>query len=676
MASAAESVGTVEAAIAHAIELLEQRPELALLQAREIAKASPGHPIASFIEGSAARRLGDVDAALAILEPLARSQPRAPAVHLEYGLALGAAGRGEAAIAALRHAIGLNAALPGAWRALADHLAATGDAAAADRAYAQHIRAATRDPRLLRPAAALVENDIPLAESLLREHLKQSPTDVAAIRMLAEVAARLRRLGDAERLLARCLELAPSFSAARLQYASVLNRQNRPSEALRQVEQLLAEEPRNPNYRNLKASVLVGVGEYEQAIELYRAILAEYPNQAKVWMSCGHILKTAGRQDEAIRAYRKAVELAPTLGEAYWSLANLKTYSFTGADLDAMQAQLAGDSLSIEDRWHFEFALGKACEDAEQFDASFAHYREGNRLRRSQIQYDPSDHSQLVRRSRKLFSSEFLRERAGWGSQAADPIFIVGLPRAGSTLIEQILASHPLVEGTMELYDVISLARSLAEDRREGFAAYPQMLADLSAERLRELGERYLAATRIQRKTDAPYFIDKMPNNVLHVGLIHLMLPNARIIDARRHPLGCCFSAYKQHFARGQHFSYDLEDVARYYRDYVELMAHFDRVLPGRIHRVVYEELIGNTEQEVRRLLEYCRLPFDRACLRFHENTRAVRTASSEQVRKPIYREGLEQWRNYERWLEPMKAVLGPVLTAYPAVPESLAAPE
>jgi len=668
---AAQPVGSLDVALAHALDLLEQHPSLALEQATEILKSVPEHPIATLVVAMARRRLRDIPAALAILEPLSRAQPHAGAVHYEYGLALGDAGQGEAAVSSLRRAVELSPALPGAWRTLADHLTAMGDSAGADAAYARHIKAATRDPGLLRSAAALCDNDIPLAETLLRAHLREHPTDVAAIRMLAEVAARLGRYADAEGLLARCLELAPGFVEARAHYATVLNRQNRPTEALAHVNQLLAAEPRNPNHRNLKATVLVNIGEYRQAIDLYTGLLAEYPHQAMVWLSFGHVLKTAGRQDESIRAYRRSLELVPNLAVAWWSLANLKTFRFSAADVETMRSQLARTEGSIDDRLHLEFALGKACEDAAQFAASFRHYDEANRLRRSQIHYSAAETTSLVERSRALYTREFFHARAGAGCPARDPVFIVGMPRAGSTLVEQILSSHSLVEGTMELYDMISLARSLdVRGPREQPVQYPDTLAALTPAQLQALGERYLERTRVQRKSGAPYFIDKMPNNFLHTGLILLALPNARVIDVRRHPLGCCFSVFKQHFARGQSFSYSLQDVGRYYRDYVELMAHFERVLPGRVHRVDYESLVEDSEAEVRALLEYCGLPFEEQCLRFYENDRAVRTASSEQVRQPIFRDGLDQWRHYEPWLEPLKTALGPVLDAYPGAPD------
>ncbi|HSD75664.1 MAG TPA: sulfotransferase [Steroidobacteraceae bacterium] len=671
MNSASEPVGTVQIALAHAERLLESNPSLAAEQAGEILKVVPNHPRAMLLLAAARRIAGDASGALQILEPLAGSQPNSAAVHYELGRALGSARRGDEAVAALRRAVELKPDLTQAWLALGDHLTAIGDAEGADAAYAQHIRTSTRDPHLMEAGAALCENRIAVAEQLLRQHLKLQPTDVTAMRMLAEVAARLGRNRDAQTLLERCLELAPSFAPARHNYAVVLHRQNKHVEALAEVNRLLALDARNPGYRNLKAAVLARLGEVEQAIEVYAAVLAEYPNQAKAWMSYGHALKTAGRQGDSIGAYRKSIELAPHLGEAYWSLANLKTFRFGAGEVDAMRAQLAHADLSSEDRLHFHFALGKSLEDAAAFKESFDHYFEGNNLRRSAISYDPEETAAHVRRSKALFSREFFAQRSGTGAPSADPIFIVGLPRSGSTLIEQILSSHPAVEGTQELPDIIAMARTLGGRKTRAQASkYPEILAALSGAELRELGEQYLGQTRIQRKTDAPFFIDKMPNNFGHIGLIHLILPNSRIIDARRHPLGCCLSGFKQHFAQGQHFTYGLNEIGRYYHDYVELMAHFDAVLPGRVHRVIYESLVENTEHEVRSLLDYCGLPFDERCLRFYENERAVRTASSEQVRQPIFRDGVDHWRHYEPWLDPLKEALGPVLEAYPRVPE------
>jgi len=662
----AEPSGCLDEALTRALDLLAREPAQALARAHEVCATAPGHPVATLIIGMAQRMLGNGAAAVAALEPLARAQPKAGVTHYEYGLALAAAGQGEAAVRSLQRAVELSPHLPGAWRALGDHLTALGEVEAADAAYAQHIKAATRDPRLMRAAAALCANDIPTAEVLLREHLRQHPTDVAAIRMFAEVAARIGRFAEAETLLVRCLELAPGFAEARAHYATVLNRQNRHLEALREVDTLLASDAHNPGHRNLKASILVAIGEYDQASGLYGRLAAEYPRQPRLWLNYGHVLKTCGRLPEALQAYRNCINLAPHVGDAWFTLANLKTFRFSEADIDTMQRVLQRQDAPVNDRLQLHFALGKACEDAGHFEQSFQHYCQGNRLRRSQIQYDAAETSRIVERSRALYTRELFAQHAGSGSLAPDPIFVVGLPRAGSTLVDQILSSHSLVEGTMELYDMIDLARGL---NRPGpgdtGGQYPEVVARLSAQELRSLGERYLEQTRVQRKTGTPYFVDKMPNNFLYAGLICLALPNAKIIDVRRHPLGCGFSVFKQHFARGQHFSYDLADIGRYYRDYFELMAHFDAVLPGRIHRVHYETLVEDTERQVRTLLEYCGLPFEETCLRFYENERAVRTASSEQVRQPIFRDGLDQWRRYEQWLEPLKIALGPVLDTH-----------
>jgi tetratricopeptide (TPR) repeat protein len=621
--------------LAHASRLLAVRPAVAGEQACEILKVVPRQPQALLILGLARAIAGDVDGS----------------------------------IDALTRAVSLRLDLPDAWLALADQLRIRGDAEAADRAYARYIKAATRDPRLLGAASALCDNRIPEAEALLRAHLEQHPNDVAALRMLAEVAARLLRYSDSQRLLERCLELAPSFDAARHNYATVLNRQGRSAEALEHCARLLAKEPHNPGYRSLHAAISANLGDYEQAIRAYHSVLRQYPQQPKLWMSYGNALRTTGKVPESIAAYRRALSMEPTFGEAWWSLANLKTFRFSDADVLAMRQALAREELADEDRLHFEFALGKALEDASCYEESFAHYVAGNALRRSQHGYDPDETSRFVLRSKQLFSKEFFAERVGAGAMDRDPIFIVGLPRAGSTLIEQMLASHPLVEGTMELPHLPKFARELAGGGQKEEGAFLQRLAALSADELRVLGERYLAETRVMRKTDAPFFLDKMPNNCMYVGLIHLILPHAVIIDARRHPLGCCLSCFKQHFARGQWFSYGLEDLGRYYRDYVDLMAHFDAVLPGKVGRVFHEELIADPESELRRLLEHCGLPFEPACLKFYENDRAVRTASSEQVRQPIFRDRVEHWRNYEPWLDPLKRVLGNVLRDYPGVP-------
>lgn len=543
------------------------------------------------------------------------------------------------------------------WRRSADLLRQTGDIESADAAQQSALRASISDPVLVGAALALRGGRLAEAERTLRARLKAFPTDVPAIRMLAEVAAQLGRYDDSVLLLERTLELSPGFDAARYHYALVLQRLSRSSAALAEIDFLLRKSPHDPRYRLLKASVLVRLGEYGHAIDLYEALLAEQPAFALGWMSLGHALKTVGRTADCIAAYRRAVSIAPQLGEAWWSLANLKTFRFSDDDIALMRREFGRVELPEEDRLHLNFALGKALEDAGGADhQAFEHYSRGAAIRCSQLGYDPALTTRSCERSKTLFSGAFLAEREGSGCQAADPIFIVGLPRAGSTLVEQILASHPLVEGTMELPDIPAIAHRLEGINHS--AAYPDALADLDANGLRALGEEYLARTRVQRKSGKPFFIDKMPNNWLHIGLIHLILPDAKIIDVRRHPMACCFSNFKQHFARGQAFTYSLDHLGRYYRDYTALTAHFDRVLPNRVHRVCYEDLITDTESQVRKLLSHCGLPFDPACLNFHQTDRAVRTASAEQVRQPIYRSSLDQWRRFERWLGPLADAL------------------
>lgn len=670
-AAAQEPRGPLQVALQHTTRLLASNPALAIEQAGEILKAVPRHPLATLLLGIAHRSVGDAAAALNVLEPLCAAHPGWAPAFYELGLTHLEGDSAEAALTALRRAVQLDPNLPDAWRIIGDQLRAQGDPAGADAAYAQHLRASTNDPRLMAAASALCENRIPEAEYRLREHLKQFPTDVAAIRMLAEVAGRLGRYGDAETLLERAVELAPGFHAARHNLALILNKQNKYAESLAQIELLMAAEPRDSGHRNLKAVVLAKIGNYRQALDIYADILAKHPAQAMIWMSYAHALSSAGRIKDSIAAYRRCLALEPHNGEAYWSLANLKTFRFTEAEVLEMRGLLAAADTTNDDRAHLHFAIGKALEDDAQYSDSFVHYQVGNALRLAKVGYNTNNTAVLVRRSKALFTQKFLAERADFGSTAPDPIFIVGLPRAGSTLIEQILASHSQVEGTMELPNIISIAVQLGgKTARAEESAYPDILKDFTADACRALGEQYLAETRIQRTSGRPYFIDKMPNNFQHIGLIRMILPKAKIIDARRHPMACCFSGYKQNFAMGQRFTYSLEHIGRYYRDYVELMAHFDRAVPGAVHRVMYERMVEDTESEIRRLLRYCGLPFEDSCLRFYENDRAVRTASAQQVRKPIFREGMDQWRHFEPWLDPLKESLGDVLRLYPDTPE------
>lgn len=507
---------------------------------------------------------------------------------------------------------------------------------------------------------AMNENRLDVAERLLKPHLREDPFDVLAIRMLAELAARIGRWRDAENLLRRAIEIAPGFAAAKTNLALVLGRTGRAAEGLELLDEIFDVAPEDLGVANLRAATLGKLGDFEEAIRLYEGVLKRTPNQPRVWLSYGHLLKTVGRQAEGVAAYRKALTIDPNLGEAWWSLANLKTVEFDEADIAEMQKALKSDGLSDEDRFHLDFALGKAMYDARRPDAAFAHYSKANALRLKSQPYDATKFSRIVDRCIQDFTGEAFAERA-CGCDAADPIFIVGMPRAGSTLIEQILSSHSLVEGTAELPDIPTLVNKLGP--------YPSSALKLDRLDREGQGREYLKLAAVQRRTNRPFFIDKLPNNWLFVPFIQLILPNARIIDARRHPLACCFSNFRQHFARGQPFSYELGNLGRYYVDYVRLMAHIDEVLPGKVHRVIYEQMVGDTECEVRRLLDYCGLEFESQVLEFHKTERAVRTASSEQVRRPIYREATEEWRPYEAYLDTLKQALGDVLDAYPQAP-------
>ena len=658
--------GSLNAAIERTSAILGADPARAAREAQTLLDTAPEDPRVRLIMGSARRRLGDIAGAREILAPLAIAFPRAAHTHYELGLVLAASGDRAGAIAALRKAVTLRRELPEAWRALGNLLFVEGDERAAEAAFAEHGRTSIVDPALREAADALFEGRLAHAESRLRAHLLRRAADSVALRMLGETFVRRQRHGEAEVALARCLQLDSDDHGARFTYATALFHQQKGAEALAEVERLLERDPDEAAYLNLLAGCLALVGDFPRVIGIYERLLTTYGRQPRLWLNYGHALRTLGRQQDAVRAYRRAVALAPGLGEAFWSLANLKVALLSRADETAMSAQLARTDLETSDRLHLLFAVGKALEDRGETEGAFASYAAGACLRRAELAYDAAAETALMAASRALFTRPFLEARRGWGSPAPDPIFVVGLPRSGSTLVEQILASHSAVEGAMELPDIgILAARIDARARAAGAEGYPGALVGLDAAALAALGEAYLERTRIQRRLGRPFFIDKMPNNFRHVGFIHLILPRARIIDARRHPMATGFSAFKQHFAQGQAFSYDLDDLGRYYRDYLELMAHFDAVLPGRIHRVIHEDLVGNTEAVVRRLLDACGLPFEGDCLRFHDNDRPVRTVSSEQVRRPIFRQGLDQWRRFEPWLTPLKDALGPALESW-----------
>jgi tetratricopeptide (TPR) repeat protein len=485
------------------------------------------------------------------------------------------------------------------------------------------------------------------------------------MRLLARIGLTRDVLDDAETLLEAVLKIAPDYRAARYDYACVLLERHLYQRACEEAEALLATEPHHLDYRALYARASVGLGEHDRAITLYRKLLQEVPGAADLHLSLAHSLKTQGQQAESIEAYRAAAAVRPDFGDAYWSLANLKTYRFRDDEIASMRAAEAAPATQTVDRYHLCFALGKAFEDRADYAESWRYYSQGNALKRSESRYRAEIIEINTRKQIEVCTREFFASREGFGVPRPDPIFIVGLPRAGSTLIEQILASHSGVEGTHELGEIPRIVLDL-QGRQPDLdnPRYPDVLAELKPEDFRRLGEKYLSDTRIYRG-NKPYFIDKMPNNFRHIGLIHLILPNAKIIDVRREPIACCFSNLKQLFATGQEFSYSVEDIARYYRTYLDAMQHWDEVLPGRVLRVQHEDVVDDLESNVRRILDFCGLPFEPSCLEFYKTARSVRTASSEQVRQPIFRDGVDQWKNYEPWLDPLKEALGDALVRY-----------
>lgn len=528
---------------------------------------------------------------------------------------------------------------------------------------------AVRHPLLRNAAARIVEGRYDVATTLLRNLLATRPDEAKALYLLSEIATRQGRAGEALKLLLRSVKAAPDFLASRFALANALLELNRPEAASAHSDQLLAHEAGNPLFQAQKAAILEGLGDYAAAALLWRALTTAHPLRPDLWERYGTALRALGRAEESIAAYRKMLEIDPDRASAWWRLADTKTFQFDPADTGQMEARLERGELPTGDCVYLHFALGRAYADQNAFEKSFGHYARGNALRRVGIKHDPEVLTAYVARCKAVFTRQFFEEREGWGCASPAPIFLIGMPRSGSTLVEQILASHSAIEVTKELTDLSDISNVLLVEAGEQRSDYPQVLKDVDATRSRVLGESYIARTQTLRKSDRPHFTDKMGANFVNLGLIHLILPNARVVDVRRHPLGCCFSCFAQIFPEGQKNAYRLDDLGRYYRDYADLMSHFDRVLPGRMHRILYENLISEPEAEIRKLLNYLGLPFEESCLRFYETPRTIATVSTEQVRRPIYRQALETWRNYESWLGPLKTVLGPVLDAYPDAP-------
>lgn len=655
---------SLSAELAEAFDLLLEAPARSEELCR-VALARQEDPGARLLLAAARRLQGDFSAAASEASLVAHTHPNWAGAQFELGMALAGLGKRLEALDALAHVDRLGG-LPGLWRVVGDLHFELGSPQKADQAYLRHIAWPAPEPAIHQAAMAAQRADNPAAERALRTHLAHYPNDPLALRLLAELLSGDGRFEEAANLLRRCLQRAPSFALARYGLAMVLFHDHQLAPAIEQLNLLLSSEPRRLEYLNLQAEALARAGDFDAAAACLESLLRAHPNEAMAWASYGHVLRALGRRADCERAYRRAISVRPQAGEAYWGLANLKTFAFAPSDIAAMKSHLA-DVAQGDEETAMLFALGKALEDQQAYEESFQTYARANAARRAMLPHDKNELADLVRRSSEVFTPEFFAARRG-GRQDEDSIFVVGMPRSGSTLVEQILASHSAVEGTMELIELLAIAKRLERTGR-----YPELLREIGGGEFHHLGQEYLDRTRLFRRTKAPRFIDKMPNNFRQIGLIHLILPNASIVDVRRHPLACGVSNYKQHWATGQSFAYDLADIGAYYRDYVALMAHFDAALPGRVHRVIYEDLVAEPEREIRRLLEACRLPFEEGCLHFHQNTRTVRTPSSEQVRQPMFKSGLDNWRPFEPWLDPLKQELGETLTSYPAAPSSRA---
>ena len=630
-----------------------------LARAETLLAHDPKNGDALYVAAVAARYLDRHDAARSFLQRLHAEMPEYGRAWQEAGHLARARGNTDEALSAYARAVRFNPALTASWTAQAELLAAMGRTAEAAAAQEQARRVTTLPRELVAVTHHLHEGRPLRAEEICRHFLRRNPRHVEAMRLLAQIGLRLGILDDAEFLLESAVAFEPDNIQVRLDYMDVLRKRQKFERSRDEAEALYRRDPESPLFQSHLAIESMQTGDYARAFELFDAVLAKLPDDPATLTSRGHALKTTGQQDDAVASYRAAIAAKPDHGDAYYALANLKTYRFTEGEIAAMREQVRGPEIAFMDRVHLTFALGKAHEDRDEYEASFGFYEEGNALKRRQTRYDADRMSEELKAQEEVCTSDLFAAKQGAGDRARDPIFILGLPRAGSTLLEQILASHSQIDGTLELPNVLALAHRL-RGRKAGQSRYPQVLHDLTLEQLTGFGRDFLANTRIHRQ-GAPFFIDKMPNNFRHIGLIHLILPNATIIDARRDPMDCCFSGFKQLFAEGQDFTYGLTEIGRYYADYVALMDHWDRVLPGKVLRVRHEDVLDDLEGQTRRMLDHIGLPFEEACLEFHRTARAVRTASSEQVRRPINRSGQGAWKPYEPWLGDLKTALGPL---------------
>ena len=634
----------------------------ALNDLKQILQDDADNPDARYMAAVCYRYTREFDQAQQLLDTLKNISPDKGRVYQEQGHLYKAQQYNSQALAAYRSACQLNPALTASWKAQAELAASAADIAQA-RAPLQRLQALPKP--LLAATDLIAQGKLFKAEALCKKFLQQSPTHGEAMRLLASIALQLGAMEEAEFILESAMGFSPDNTQIKMDYITVLRRRQKFEHSSQIADKLYQGDTANPQFQSILAIEKMQIGDYAAAVALFNTVLKVLPADAITHTSKGHALKTWGKQSEAIASYRAAVTHNPAYGEAYYALSNLKTYRFSDAEIEAMLALEHSDALTAIDRVHVYFALGKAQEDRQVWDSAFNYYQKGNQIKKQQSRYDAEKMTEELLSQRNFFTGNTVAQLSRAGCRDSAPIFIVGLPRAGSTLLEQILSSHSQVDGTLELPNMLAIAQKLRRAGQKSNApGYPDIIASLSDRERKALGQQYIDETQIHRQ-GARFFIDKMPNNFRHIGLIKIILPNAKIIDARRHPVACCFSGFKQLFAEGQEFSYSLDDIAQYYKDYVTLMDHWDAVMPGQVLRVNYEEVTANTETQVRRILDYCGLDFEARCLSFYNTERAVRTASSEQVRQPIYHSGVHQWRKFEVHLQPLIKRLLPSIDNY-----------
>lgn len=618
--------------------------ESALLQAKQIAQSYPKQNKAWYLQAVALRYLARIPEAIEANHQLLQCDQSYARAYQELGHCYRDIAKYAQAISNYQIAVKYNPALLSCWQ----NIGRLGDADVSSKALKQAEYWASLPRELLSINSMIFEKNWLKAERLCRHYLQTHPRDVEAIRLLAKIAQQLRIGDDAEFLLESAHILSPENPQVLYDYISTLHARQKYQLALVKAELLLSFDKTNPSFLSQYANQLQSVGRYAEAINVYDQVIAVLPDQAGAYLAKGHALKTKGDTELAIQSYEIAYQIQPDYGDAYWSLANLKTYQFSEAILESMKRLASIETIDNVDHYHICFALGKAFEDKQEYQNAFHYYQRGNSLKHDEVRYCQQDLEEEFEAQKRFFTADYFAHIDGSGCKVPDPIFIVGLPRAGSTLLEQIIASHSHVDGTMELPNILALASRLGGRRNAGEPnRYPNVLGELATSQYRQFGEEFIQNTKVHR-AGAPYFIDKMPNNFRHIGLIKTILPNAKIIDARREPMACCFSGYKQLFAEGQEFSYSLDDIGHYYQRYISLMNHWQLVLPNQILLVQYENVVADLESQVRRILSYLELPFEQACLDFYSNKRAVKTASSEQVRQPINQSGIEQWKRFE----------------------------